>query len=551
MFCTNCGFKIEPDAKFCTSCGTAVESTLESNAVPPVHGQPNQPPPYDQSHYPAYGHGYPPPEKKSGAWWKIAPAIAIAIVLVAAIVVGIFFFISNRSSAASLERAMENLEIEMMERLDKTPFGVLPMMFDAFENGTTKLAFEYEYSSHWWDDHVWVDMTIKSNSDDNEFAVIMDIESYFINMDFDLELYLNEERIAARSRALSDDFFGITFDTLSADIQTFGNFIGLDRTTMNELTLAVEMIEDLMYTEDMTDVFFEEIEKITEDFLRNIDVSTERVRIEVSGETVNATRVHYSVDISDIVDFLRELIFVYEDFYLTQIEIYNNPLTRDLYFEMLREHDFMLDEFEDLIDELEYYGYGEIIFAYYISNNNRLLRMNMEADLTVDGDRGQIIMYLDFGLSVTDRWEFGMSVVTDDGDVDVGLNITWDFYERRGSYVNTINIDVIDNGRSDFSISLSSAWNEASGDFELSAQFADGPFFGGGSLTGNLIMTDTEYTLRFDDFEPNAFTRISFEISGELGAPTIADIDFINLDRWGDVISDMLEDLLLGLFPFF
>jgi len=276
-------------------------------------------------------------------------------------------------------------------------------------------------------------------------------------------------------------------------------------------------------------------------------MSTERVEIEVSGETVNATRICYVVDIEDIVALLRELINVYENFYLSQLEIYNNPLTRDMYFDMLREMEFALDEINFLIDELEYSGYGEIIVAYYIGNRDRLLRMKIETDLTVDGDRGQITIVLDFGLSVTDRWEFDISLVTDDDDWDAGLNITWDFYERRGSHINTININMIENGRNNMSISLSSDWNETSGDFELSAQLFDGPFFGGGSVSGNLIMTNTEYTLVFDDIETWS-SRFGIAISGELGAPNIDDVDFVNLDSWGDTLVDALAELFGDFF---
>ena len=580
MFCINCGSKMESDAKFCTSCGTAVESAAEPMAestptvadvaaeppsptyeqptyapppeyaqpMPnahdyPAYGQPPQHPQYSQSPYPAYGHAYPPPPTKGTAWWKIALIIAIPVVLIAAIVVGAIALFGGRSSATQLHRAMDNLTVEMMERIDSTPLGVLPMMIEALDSGTTTLKVDYE-TFGWWETYTQAEITIKTNSQDSEYAVIMDIASD--SMDFDLELFLNDERIAARSQLLGDDFFGITFDTLSADIQTFGNSIGLDRTAMNELTQVAEMIEDLLNMQDLDEEFIESIEKVFEDFAENLEESTERVEIRVSGETVNATRIYYVIQFDDVVDLLRELVNLYEDFYFRQIEIFNNPASRDVYLEMSRSFDDMMFEIDYLLRELERNSYGEITTAFYLGNRDRLLRMHIEADLTVDGDRGQLTMVYDFGLSATDRWEFEITTIA--GRDEYSIFITWDYSERGNSHVNTIRVDVIDRW-SDYSVTLMSEWNKTSGDFELSAQISDGPVFGGGAVSGNLTMTNTGFALVFDDIE-TSFSRVSFEISGELGAPNIENVDFINLDRWGDTLVDLLEDLFFGGFPF-
>ena len=144
---------MESDAKFCTSCGTAVESaaepmaetTTESSAEPtpppaydqptyeqPAYGQPaHEQPTYGQPPYPVYGQQYPPAyspaEKKGGNWWKIALVIAIPVVLIAALIVGIFALVNNRSSETSLQRAMDNPEVEMMEHIDSTPIEPVPV----------------------------------------------------------------------------------------------------------------------------------------------------------------------------------------------------------------------------------------------------------------------------------------------------------------------------------------------------------------------------------------------------------------------------------------
>ena len=135
MFCTNCGFKMESDAKFCTACGTAVE---EVGAQEYAQGPVQQP----MYVYPQWQHAPLPPAKKSKALLGIiagSVVVVIALVVVAIIVFGggdsynEEEFLSDEEDLHYVEEVVleeENEEVVLEEEDEEEPLPVESRILD-------------------------------------------------------------------------------------------------------------------------------------------------------------------------------------------------------------------------------------------------------------------------------------------------------------------------------------------------------------------------------------------------------------------------------------
>ena len=137
MYCENCGAKIEDDSRFCTECGTPVEDEGYSAPAPAPQSQPVQqtPQPAQQPGYPpqpaqfVQQPGYPPvpqqiPQQSAQKKSPLVPILIVAgILAVAAIGVGVFFFLKGRSDkkAGNGDEIIEDFE-EFDEGFDEDGF---------------------------------------------------------------------------------------------------------------------------------------------------------------------------------------------------------------------------------------------------------------------------------------------------------------------------------------------------------------------------------------------------------------------------------------------
>ena len=505
----------------------------------PAYGQPApQPPPaYGSPEAPGYQSQYPPAEEKNGLWWKILiPTAAIA-----AIVAIVFIVIIGGSPERSLERAVANLEDEISERYRHSPLVVLEMIANSMEDGTTSLVLEHRDTI--WNEHTQIRMDMKSDFNAGEYAVLFDIR--FDDFNFDFDFYINSDRIAMRSRSISDDFFGFYFDTFADDIQELAGLFEIFGGDLSELTDTIDMLQELFTVEDNLDEQMEKFNSIIDDFVENLESSSENTRIEVNGRTVNATRIYYVISSNDIVDFLHNLAAWYEDVLFSSINSFNNPMLQDPFFDEQFELDGMMFDITYMINEISRSVDGDVTISFYVGNRDRLHRIKIDADLEADTERTEMNITLDFGSSVTDRWEFDISVRN--GLTDYGINIAWDFEERDNAHVNNFIISVTEGIYTDVLI-LSSSWNMENGDFNLSFR---GPFgVISESVSGNLIIEDNNYTLKIYDIELGWGEVMSIEISGQPGGANIDQIDFINIDLWFESVFDAYSilDYFLDFF---
>jgi len=558
MFCYKCGSKIDDGNKFCSSCGasqevqaTPVEPSQNEQMLPineqqqftpqefaqPMYTQQPYAQPYMQQPYaPPYPQQpYPQPPKKSKKvlWISLGSVAAVAIIAVAAY----FIFFQSFGNIAKIGRAFSNFGAEATERIDNSPLKALTMLPEIMEDGTLTANVDYSFSLFGgvFDVDIGANVKLMSNTSTREFALNAAVnESGDLN---EIDLNINRESLAMRLGFIDNNFYGITYDTFRDDIRPFGRMVGLDNYTMDGLADVVDLLNNVINYEG--DFF--EVNKAYADafarFTKNLSIKSTSTHIELSGEQINCTAVEVLVSKDDILDLLYDLhaaLESNEDLQL-QFELFNLP-TSAVFGGGVSTFKQYLDEIKDSINEIERNYYGDIILTFYIGRGDRLLSMNIDADLEID--RQDIIadITLNLGESVYDTWELIISTPFDTGTVQ------WLYDEQSSNHSNSLIIKA----DSDYQvITLSSEWNKDNGRFKLA--FNDGSGWVEGSITGFFNHDEKSFSLALDDFFANEPSQsLSVDIKAQSGSQ-FRDVSFINIDQWGESLIDMVSDLLFGL----
>ena len=506
---------------------------------PTTQGYPNnQVPYYDGNHTNNYAMPQmppsPPTKKKIG---KLL-AIGIPVVVVIAIAIGAVLFIQFKNSPlVVVGRAFVGLNAEVSERIDATPFQAFGILINALEEGTVTVNVDYR--------DVWLgdingSIAFYSDGANSEYAV--EAELRLDNRALELEVFMNKERIALGSDILGNDYYGITFSTFRDDIRIFGAAMGLDNQTIKELTEMVEMVEESLnaaYPESAVDAPYASL--MTE-FIRNLETTSEKTRIEVGSRTVRSTKIEFVVTDNDIITLLNNLVDLmaedenlrnYFDSYAADV------LTNEIFWGMQAStYNGFIREMRNTIRELDRSLSGEFVITFYVSSDNRLLRMQLDMDLSVDRNPVRVNCKFDFGESVTDPWELNF-VVNSDGLRGESVTIVWDYRERSNRLINTLTISP----SIDEQIVFSSEWSPDNGRFTLSYNYDRSM----GELSGVFKVDENGFSLSIDDPTGTLGQSFGLEITAQIGAPQIKQIDFINIDRWDENLFSDFERALYSL----
>jgi len=526
MLCEKCGSPIDEGGRFCPVCGA------------PVGQAPVEQAPVEQ----AQAQVYAPPQvkKKSGLWWKIAIPV---VVIAAAAIVAWFMFFRNVSSLITIRKAFINMSAEVSQRIDGTPLKAVPLLLESLNDG--KVTVDFDYRDSWFGKEARGAVIISSSAQDREGVIAADI---FVNgTNFDLETYINRDRIAARSRLLGDKFYGFRYSTFRSDIRGFGELIGLDDETMNMLADIVDTINDAMNTETGTDDdgMFSGYTHIITSFFESMEMTSEKTEIDAAGGTVKCTRTDFVISedaviklLNDLYDELKNDKQIREQF---ESGIYDQLLA-GLYLSYAMggndrsRYDEFLDELKTLVRDFERYYTGSITFSVFTGRGDRLLRMEVNADIKYDGERIGIRESIDFGASMQDRWTINATVINDDNRSSA--RIVWDYRIRANSVENSLTITA----DGEDPVKLTSLWLKNNGDFRLSYEDR----WDEGEITGAFIEDEKGFRLELDDLTGDPDTYLTIKITAVNGVE-IDSIEFINLDRWGEALIEDLADVINNL----
>ena len=495
-----------------------------------------QPPPYAPPPY------LPPSEGRPLESGNSRKALWITIILVTAIIgiaVAVFFiFFRITAPMLLLGKAVNNLGTEADERFNSTPFKAFLMLPEILEDGTVTVNFDYTTTLFGELLAANVDGSVKlsSNTETREYALGAEINAY--GETFDIDAYMNRERIALRLQLLGDDFYGFRYDTFRDDIRVFGSLIRLDDQYMDMLADIVDQINEMMNAEAIDVNIYEAYADPITNFARNLEVKSRRTTIRMGEDSIRCTEVEFKISKETLVELLKDLYNVLEndETIRAQFEISDNSLFDGITGGYGRGYQQTLREFRSFIREFERSYSGDIKMQFFIDRNDRLIRTEINADVEYDRESTEFIATFDFGNSLEDTWIFEFHVI--DEYSTENLLILWDFEDLPGNQRNTVNIITTNDLDS---ITLISDWNQDSGDFAL--VYIDR--WEKNELTGVLTTDDKNFRIRFDDFYPeNSDDSLKIEILAQTGAE-IDEIEYINMDKWGSALMESIMRLII------
>ena len=587
MFCCKCGTQLEDGSKFCFTCGAeqqAAETTLcqSDEALQQGYMQTTEacPQPYQvnnaqESAYPSqeppcaapetayispepetsvnYGftpvsavpagqgyyspeYGYPPPpesvppvKNKGKLWWKIA--IPAAAVIVIALAVGAYLmFFSGAGKMRAVSKAFIKLREEVTARVDGSPLKAVGILSDSVKDGQITLNLDF-----WdrWGSQIKGSASVNSRTEGREFAIAAGLS---VNgEDLDAEAYINKERIAIGSKLLDNNYYGIKYSTFRDDVRPFGDLIGLDDETMDIISDTVEMIGDAMNAETggyeesaYIDIFYE--------FAKSAEVTSNRVDIDSGGTGVKCRQIDFMFSEEAIKKLVADL---YD-------EIESDDRIRDQFesqaFNLMvssgagPSYDEAMKMLGDAVRDFDRYFTGDITQSFFIGRGNRLLRVETRSDIRYDDERMGIRISIDFGASAKDNWTLNANVSI--GSDRNTTKVVWEYEERTNVVENTLTITV----DGDDGLSATLLWSPKNGDFRLTMN--DG--WSEMEITGGFTSDDKSFHLELDNLYSSDDEYLAIEIDVASGAK-IKDIEYINVDRWGETLIDKVEDMINNL----
>jgi len=477
-------------------------------------------------------------KSRKGLWITL-----ITIFVIIALALTVFFvFFRNVGPLLSLSRAFQNLNTEAEERFSSTPLRALTMLPEVLEDGVVTVSFDYTTAifGEWLTATIDGKVRLLSNTEDRNFALEAEVGMY--GQTLDIEAYMNRERLAAGIQLLSDDHIGITYNTFRDDIRVFGNQVGLSTQEMDTLADIVDQINAIMNMEEASEEAFDPYKDVLTEFARNLRITSRRTHIESGNDRIRCTEIKIKITKEAILSLIIDVysIIKEDEAIRAQFGAYNNLSLQNIFENNISDYDEFLREYKIFINEFKSSYSGEVEVLFYVSNEDKLLRAELTADMEYDGERSELNAEFDFGNSINDTWV--MNSRYNDSESDRTISILWSFEERSDNRVNTIN--VIHDDPTD-SITVISEWDEKNGDFMLA--YIEGK--NRSELTGILTIEDKNFRIKLDDIYPeDSSDRLLIEISTETGAQ-IKEISYINIDRWGYAMMEALMSLIInGLF---
>ena len=195
-----------------------------------------------------------------------------------------------------------------------------------------------------------------------------------------------------------------------------------------------------------------------------------------------------------------------------------------------------MDELESFVNDFESNYSGDITQSFFIGRGSRLLRIETRTDIRYDDERIGVRVTMDFGASAQDRWT--MNVTVSEGSDRNTLRVIWKYDERTSAIENSLSIEA--NGNDALYLKL--LWSPKNGDFRLTVD--DG--WSETEITGGFTSNDSGFHIKLDDLNPNDDEYIAFGIDAVYGAK-VNEIEYINLDRWGETLIEKFEGLMDNL----
>jgi len=504
--CTKCNANIEANSSFCVTCG---EQFVPEQTQPTAEGMHQQ-----------MMSGQMPIQQES-FFKKHKKIIYGGGGLVAAVLLVVFVILPLFADSIAVRNALRNFGKEVSVRMDGTPFKMFSLLADAGDNFKVSAALNYTDLDFDGD----ISAIINFYAAQQEYALVADLS--LMGAEFDVSAYLNSERFAIGSSILENSY-GVNFATFESDFREFGENIKIPSYEIEEFLETITMLTLLFDTSQMPEISGDAYNEVIKAHLKSNESNAKKVRL--NGSRVR--RVEYAFNQNDLLKLFVDIVDVLEkDDALKEFLDEMFEVDATLYKEFIEELRYGIEELER---EFKEYMVGiNLKIAFYVGNNDRLMRSTFEVTLSEEGkSQGGARLVLDLGTSVNDDWTLTFYEIEENGKAEEIVAIIWSFEETNDSVINKIVII----GDSEEILFLSSEWNKNTGDFKLSV----GNEYDEYSLQGNFVYNDKEFTLSFEG--ESDFDRWDFKISLEVGGVTVpTPTNLINLDQWTETTMEEIE----------
>jgi len=482
---------------------------------------------------------------------KITLAI-VGFVVVAALGVGVYWFMSTVEPVMAVGRGMSNMGSEFQERISTTPLKSIGMLVDSIEYGTTNIEVRYisEWYSWWADetyrDEVNINARIASIAESGEYDLLTSFNIEGIELEF--SLLANNDRVAINIESFDNNFYGFYFDSFRADFRPLGELMGLNQSEIDEVADVIEEFHDILVnSQNQWDSWdMSEYSNVLLDFFRDAEQMSERVQIAVDGEEVRGRRIAYYVNDGDVSGLLRSWLTAFE----------NDEFIADMFSSAqfgfddgINYHLEAVMELTNLLQEFERNVSGEMTLAFYLGARDRLLAIRFETEVVVNGEEFLLNAVVDFGAYAKDVWSIEVTATFDNETANVYS--VWEIDQIGNTHVHSFDFGIVDY-YDDFAASMMviSNWHSESGRFDFSfAQTENNRQVSSGNLFGGIFRTDGEtFTLIFEhEWESwGDHNELMIQISTESGA-NIRNVDFVNINTLDEAFIIRLEDFIWEL----
>jgi len=518
MYCNKCGKKLYEEDKYCSDCGT--QTSLKTSTP---------------GNTPLSFTGPPQISKKPRKALWITIISVTAVILVTATVYLLYF--RDAGALLSLNRAINNLNTEVTERINNTPVKAAAMLPEIMEDGTVTADFSYSNSilGSWFSSDISGNVKLASNTIDRDFA--LDARLNVFGGNYDLDAYIDRERLALRLQLLGDSFYGITYETFRDDIRVFGKLLRLSDRDMDMYADIVDQISSVMNMESQDKEINEAYMDVFSGFIGNLSINSSRMVSESTDKKTNRI-ITIFVSKDDLVALFNDLYDIFENDkgLQEQLNIYGSSLFQILTDNNLSNHDYFLTTIKDIIDNFERSYSGDIKLMFFIGEKDRLVRFVINSDIEYNGENLEYGVTFDFGNSITDTWMFSFWTAKNN-DIEM-LSINWSYDDFSETYINTVLVTATDMAYTIFS----SEWNKDNGNYIFS--YDDG--YDTYEIVGNFTLDDTSFRLMLHDISPaNSDSNFTISILAEPGAQ-IDKINYINIDKWGNALLESVIRLIFG-----
>ena len=502
---------------------------------PQQYQQAAHPPPPPQQDYQAYQQYQPAPPYPDPAGPKkskkkiIIPIIAAVVLLAAA--AGAYFIFFHNSPERAAAKALSNVGTEFSQRLQDTPLEIFGLLFESLESGS--ITVDFDYRDMWSNSRG--NITLHTDSERNEYALEagMTVEDIRLDLDF----FLNSEVAAVRVSQIDNNYYGIRFNTFRNDFRSFADLMGLGRQETDMIADWVDAISEALNADGNMEDFYSDYTDLFSSILTRAEVRSGKADLNSGGRSVRADKIDYIITDRLIFELLNDFADLLEKDDNIRAMFEAGDEFGGLYYGLT--YDSMIREFRSQLREFERIFKGEIVVSLYIGSGDRLLQINANSNLQVDGEEIKFNMSLDFGSSAHDLWVFRMN--TEEGRDSSEFAIEWEMNDLSGSKETRLRVIVRDRWSDDVSEVVLNWTN--SGQFKLTMEEGR---YSETLLSGTYNRNGDGFRLVIDDPFVDSYwdESLRLEISAARRSGRIEQVDFINISDWGTVLIEKIEDLL-------